>query len=84
MTKHHDAIWVVIDRLTKATHFLALKITFIVNQLEDLYIKEVGRLRGILLIIVSYCDTKFASKFWHEFQIEMGTKLCFSTACHPQ
>jgi len=52
MTKHHDAIWVVIDRLTKATHFLALKIIFIANQLEDLYIKEVERLRAILLIIV--------------------------------
>ena len=29
-------------------------------------------------------DTKFVSKFWHGFQSVLGTKLCLSTAFHPQ
>jgi len=83
-TKHHDAIWVVVDRLTKAAHFLSLKITFTTEQLADFYIKEVVRLHGIPLTIVSDRDTKFASKFWQGFQTTMGIELCFSTAYHPQ
>jgi len=68
--------WVVVDRLTKATHFLALKITFTTKQLVDLYIKEVVRLHGIPLTIVSNHDTKFSFKFWHGFQTAMHTELC--------
>jgi len=38
--RHHDAVWVVIDRLTKATHFSALKITFTVEQLQICTLKK--------------------------------------------
>ena len=56
--KQHDAIWVVIDRLTKSAHFLAMKTIFIAEQLADLYIKEIVRLHGIPLSIVSNRDTR--------------------------
>jgi len=62
-SKHHDAIWVIVDQLTKSAHFLAIKVTFAVEQLADLYITEVVRLHGIPLLIVSDLDTKFVSKF---------------------
>jgi len=26
-SKHHDAIWVIVDQLTKSAHFLAIKVT---------------------------------------------------------
>jgi len=71
------------DRLTKSAHFLALKTIFNAEQLADLYIKEIVRLYGIPLSIVSDHDIKFTSKFWHEFQLAMGTELCLSTAFHP-
>jgi len=57
--KHHDAIWVIVDRLTKSAHFLAMKIVFNAKQLVELYIKEIVRLHGIPLSIVSDRDTKF-------------------------
>ena len=62
-TKHHEAIWVVMNRLTKSSDFLAIKVTFTTEQLTDLYISEVVRLHGITLSIVSDRDTKFVSKF---------------------
>jgi len=63
----HDAIWVVVERLTKSTYFPAIKTVFNAEQLADLYLKEIMRLRGIPLSIVSDRDTKFISKFWQGF-----------------
>ena len=82
--KQHDSIWVIVDRLTKAAHFLAIKVTFTSEQLANLYIKEIVRLHGVPLIIVSDRDTKFVSHFWQGFQRAMGTELRLSTAFHPQ
>jgi len=82
--RHQDAIWVIVDRLTKAAHFLAIKTTFNAEQLAKLYIKEIVRLHGVPLSIVSDRDTKFASKFWQGYQSAMGTQLNLSTAFHPQ
>ena len=83
-SKHHDVICVIVDRLTKAAHFLAVKVTFTAKQLANLYIKEVVRLHGIPVTIVSDHDTKFVSKFWYSFQTAIGTKLYLSIAFHPQ
>ena len=76
-------VWVIVKRLTKAAHVLAIKVTFTAEQLADLYIKEVVRLHGIPLTIVLDHDTKFVSKFWHGFQTTMGTEICLSTSFHP-
>jgi len=39
--KQRDAIWVIIDRLTKTAHFLPLKTYYTLEQLADLYIKDI-------------------------------------------
>ena len=82
--KKHDSVWVIIDRLTKAAHFLAIKATFTFEQLANLYIKEIVRLLGVPLSIMLDRGTKFVSDFWHSFQRAMGTELRLSTAFHPQ
>ena len=83
-TKGHDAIWVIIDRLTKSAHFIPIKITFSLEQLADLYVREVIRLHGVPKSIISDRDARFTSKFWRSVQRAMGTSLKFSTAFHPQ
>ena len=40
-TNGHDAIWVIVDRLTKSAHFLPIKVTYSLEQLADLYVKEI-------------------------------------------
>ena len=37
----NDAVWVIVDRLTKFAHFLPIKITYSLNKLAELYIKEI-------------------------------------------
>jgi len=61
--KRHNAIWVVVERLTKSAHFLAIKTTFNVEQLAELYIQEIVRLHGVPLSIISDRDTTFSAKF---------------------
>ena len=38
---NHDTIWVIIDRLTKSTHFLPINERYIVNRLVDIYMREI-------------------------------------------
>ena len=81
---NHDAIWVIVDRLTKSAHFLAIRMTYSLDRLAQLYIREIIRLHGAPLSIVSDRDPRFVSKFWRSLHSAMGTRLKFSSAYHPQ
>ncbi|KAI0500013.1 hypothetical protein KFK09_018221 [Dendrobium nobile] len=80
----HDAIWVVVDRLTKSAHFLPIRQTDSVDRLAQIYVKEIVRLHGVPRVIVSDRDGRFTSRLWKGIQQGLGTKLHFSTAFHPQ
>ncbi|XP_050378569.1 uncharacterized protein LOC126795878, partial [Argentina anserina] len=82
--KGHDAIWVIVDRLTKSAHFLPVSMKYSVDVLGKLYVDEVVRLHGAPVSIVSDRDARFTSKFWGGLQKAMGTTLDMSTAFHPQ
>ena len=82
--KGYDTIWVIVDRLTKSAHFIPGKITYPVETWAQLYLREIVRLHGVPVRIVSDRDTRFVSKFWQSLHTTMGTGLDFSTAFHPQ
>jgi hypothetical protein len=63
-----EAIWVVMGRLTKITHFLPIKVKDPMEKLTRLYIQNVVRPQGVTSAIVS----------------EMWTKLKLTTTFHPQ
>ena len=72
------------DRLTKSTHFLPVRTDYSLDKLADLYIKEIVRLHGIPISIISDQDPRFTSRFWGKLKEALGTRLNFSTAFHPQ
>jgi hypothetical protein len=80
----NDAICVIVDRLTKTAHFLAIKEMFDLERLVQLYVDEIVAKHGLLVSIVSDRDSRFTSRFWQSFQKAMGTKLDMSTTYHPQ
>ncbi|MGI4568735.1 integrase catalytic domain-containing protein, partial [Klebsiella pneumoniae] len=82
--KGSDAIWVIVDRLTKSAHFIPIRITDKVDKLCQLYLDEILRLHGTPVSIISDRDPRFISRFWATFQKALGTKLSLSTAFHPQ
>ena len=79
-----DAIWVVVDRLTKSAHFIPMRVRDSVDHHADLYIRDVVRLHGVLVTIVLDRDPRFTARLWQSLQSALGTKLTFSTAYHPQ
>ena len=80
----NNAIWVIVDRLTKLTHFLPIRRTHSLEKLTELYVNKIVRLHGVPVSIVSDRDPRFTSSFWKNLHRAMGTKLTFSTAFHPQ
>ena len=63
----HDVVWVILDRLTKSAHFLAVRMTFTLEEFRRLYFQEIVRLHGVLVSIVSDKDPKFMAHFWKSF-----------------
>ena len=82
--QRHDAVWMIVDRLTKSTHFLAMRMTFTMEEFCRLYVGEIVRLHGVLVSKVSNQDPRFTTHFWKGFQKVMGTQLMINTAFHPQ
>ena len=58
--------------------------TYSMDKLVGLYIKEIVRLHGVVVSIVSDRDAIFTSRLWESVQQALGTILKFSTTFHPQ
>ncbi|GKE13802.1 reverse transcriptase domain-containing protein [Tanacetum coccineum] len=80
----HDAIWVIVDRLTKSAYFLAIREDFNTEKLARLYIDEIVARHGVPVSIILDQDGRFTSYFWKMVQKALGTRLDLSTAYHPQ
>jgi hypothetical protein len=79
----YDSIWVIVDRLTKSTHFLPVKITYLVSKHAEIYLADIVYLHGVPKTIVLDRGSQFKSQFWDDLHKAMGTLLLFSTAYHP-
>ena len=83
-SRKHDAVWVIVDRLNKSAHFLAVRMTFTLEEFYKLYKREIIQLHGVPVSIVSDQDPRFTAQFWKSVQKAMGTQLSMSTTFHPQ
>ena len=79
-----DSIWVIVDRLTKSAHFIPMQESISAEKLADIYIREIVARHGVPVSVISDRDVRFTSRFWKRFHDELGTRLHFSTAFHPQ
>ena len=82
--KHNDSIMVVVDKLSKETHFIPVKSTYKALNIADIFMKEIFRLHGIPKTVITNRDAKFNSTFWMSLFKGMDIKLNFSTTYHPQ
>lgn len=64
---NHDAIWVVVDQLTKSTQFLPINEIYSIEKLVNLYLKETVMRHGVPVTVVSDRDARITSRFWKTF-----------------
>ena len=62
-SRGHDAVWVIVDRLTKSAHFLVVLMTFTLEEFCRLYVWDIVRLHRIPRSIVLYRDPRFTAHF---------------------
>ncbi|GJX93268.1 putative reverse transcriptase domain-containing protein [Tanacetum coccineum] len=80
----HDTIWVIVDCLTKSTHFIPTRETHSMETLTRLYVKEIVSRHDMPISIILDRDSHFTSRFWQSLQSALGTQLDMSTAYHPE
>ena len=73
--RQHDSIMVVVDKLTKESHFIPVNSTYKYDSIANIFMKEIFRLHGLPKAIISVRETKFISKFWKGLFADLGTKL---------
>ena len=78
-----DIILVVIDRLTKYAHCVAIAHPYTAKDVAVVFVKEIIRLHGFPSSIVTDKDRVFMSSFWMELFKPAGTRLKYSSAYHP-
>jgi hypothetical protein len=82
--RHHDSIWVIVDRLTKTVHFLPVHTTHKTEKYAKIYIDQIVRLHGIPKTIVCDRGALFVARFWEQLQESLGTHVIRSSAYQPQ
>jgi hypothetical protein len=84
MAHKFDSIEVIMDRLTKSTHFIHVNTTYRVEKYAEIYIARVLCLHGVPKTIISDQGLQFVARFWEELHASLGTHLIHSLAYHPQ
>ncbi len=80
----NTGIMVVVDKLSKRTHFIALNSKINAKETADLFYKEIYKHHGIPRKIISDRDSMFTSSVWRNLKKTLQVKLNLSTAFHPQ
>ena len=81
---HHTTILTIIDRFSKAVHFVPLTKLPSASETAQLLITHVIRLHGIPRDIVSDRGPQFTARFWKAFCTLLGTTVSLMSGFHPQ
>lgn len=83
-SKTFDTILVVIDKLTKYSHFICLSHPYTAMTVAQAFLANVYKLHGMPTVIISDRDRVFTSSFWQELFKLTDTTLNMSSSYHPQ
>jgi len=75
---------VIVDRLTKSTLFLLMRISDSIDKLARLYVNKVVQLHGVSVSVISNRDPHITSRLCPSIQRVLGIKLNLNIILHPQ
>nr|GEW93314.1 putative reverse transcriptase domain-containing protein [Tanacetum cinerariifolium] len=78
-SNRHATIWVIVDCLTKSTHFIPTRATDSIENLIRLYIKKIISRHGVPISIISDRDSHFTSRFWQSLLDALGPEIIHET-----
>jgi hypothetical protein len=78
-----DLIWVIMDRLSKSTHFILANTNYRVQKYAKIYIAHVLCLHGVPKMIISDRGSQFVTRFWEQLHVSLETHLIHSSPYHP-
>ncbi|GKB98301.1 putative reverse transcriptase domain-containing protein [Tanacetum coccineum] len=86
----HDTIWVIVDRLTKSTHFLPMREDYKMDRLARLYLNEIVARHGVPISIISDRDSRLRQDFGGSWDVHLplvefsyNNSYHFSVRCAP-
>ena len=79
-----DSLFVVVDRLSKATIIAPCNKTITAEETAKLYMNHVWRRTGLPQQVISDRGPQFVSQVMQEVWSKLGVKSTMSTAFHPQ
>jgi len=80
----NDAIWLVVDRLTKMRHLVHCRTTIDASSLADLFLDNIWKHNRLPLMIISDQEPQFAAEFWEIISRRLKIDRRLSTAFHPE
>ena len=80
----NDTVLTIIDRFSKAVHYIPLPKLPSASEMADLLVLHVVRLHGIPTDIVSDRGSQFTSKVWLSFCKGIGATVSLTSGYHPQ
>lgn len=83
-SKGKQVIYVVVDILSKAAHFMSLTHPYTATEVAQSFLDNVFKLHGFPGSITSDRDPIFVSQFWKDLMAFQGVQLQLSSAYHPQ
>ncbi|MBW0566440.1 hypothetical protein O181_106155 [Austropuccinia psidii MF-1] len=82
--ENFNSYLVLVDSYSKSVRFLPFHKEDTEMDTPFLFWNNIISTCGVQKIIISGRDPEFTSEFWTNLYYMLGTKLAFSTACHPQ
>jgi hypothetical protein len=79
-----DSIWVIVNRLSKSTHFIPVNTNYKVQKYAEIYIAHMLCLHGVSKTIIFDQGSQFVAHFWEQLHVSLKTLLIHSLAYHPQ
>ena len=79
-----NAFLVVIDRLTKMSHFILCRKDIKTKQFKMLFLNNIYRLHGLPVDITTDRETLFTRELWKETTKQSQIERKMSTAFYPQ